>query len=163
MPPDPVLLRWVGAEPTRFGYVALGIDPGAVRPPSLGYAAGPAQEGEGEALGEGTVFVVANNVSPGEDRAFDRWYDEIHIPHTFEHFGFTAARRYIATDPAAPFQRLIAYASPADVDAVSSAMDWAARDRAEAVQQGREAALPVSESLVGPRHAGFYVPASPSS
>lgn len=102
------------------------------------------------------VFLVANNVLDGQDEAFDHWYDRVHVPHTFEYFDFRAAQRFVATAPEPTYARLIVYTSPPDVQGARDAMAWAAEDRARAVAEGREPALPVSDSLTGPRHAGFY-------
>jgi len=154
------LLTDVSRPATQFGLLALDVPTGPVVAPSLGYRpAGPRHRSTGPDVGEGTTFVIANNVADGRDDEFDRWYDEVHIPHTFEYFGFTAAQRYVAVDPAAPFQRLVAYASPSDVAGVEAAIAWAAEDRRRAAQEGREPALAVTSAVVGPRHAAFYRPA----
>jgi len=151
------VLHWVGEEPTPYLHFAFDVDPDVIAAPSLGYRpVGEERRVARRALSEGTIFVVANNVIPGGEHEFDSWYEDVHIPHTFEHFGFTAARRFAAVDTAAMFQRLIVYASPDDIAEVRAAIQWAANDRAKAEREGRLPALPVSETLVGPRHAGFY-------
>jgi hypothetical protein len=161
--PGRVLCRWDSPDPTGYGFLVLGAGLRRPRPPHLTYqpAAAPVRLPGRPDVGAGLVFVVANNVLANRDREFDAWYDDVHVPHTFEHFGFTAARRFVATRDTAPYQRLIAYASAWDRADVETAVAWAADDRTRAAAAGREPALPVSETVIAPRHAGFYRRVSP--
>lgn len=153
-----VVCRWASAEPAAYGVLVLGVEVDGLGSAHLAYRARgrPQQLAGRPEVGAGMVFVVANNVLGGRDAEFDRWYDDVHIPHTFDYFGFTAAQRFAAVDGRAAFQRMVAYASPADRGRVEAAMAWAAADRERAARSGREPSVPVSDAVTAPRHAGFY-------
>lgn len=46
----------------------------------------------------GTLIVTAQPSSPDEADAFNRWYDETHVPEMLAIDGFVAAQRYAAVD-----------------------------------------------------------------
>lgn len=54
------------------------------------------------------VFQFTSAARPGEDEAFNRWYDEVHLPDVLKQPGFLAGRRYIVVDPSATRTRYVA-------------------------------------------------------
>lgn len=148
----------VGIRLCAWSYRPLGpsvfAEGGAGRPMdgSMGRSSGP--------FPSSTLYLIGNNVAPGGDATLHRWYDEVHVPDTFVHLGFVAARRFWrAADPVAADEHahLIAYGvADGAVDAAEGRRLGLARDRVEAAAAGRPPAVPVPAELVGPRWAGYY-------
>jgi hypothetical protein len=58
--------------------------------------------GTGEWPPKGVFMVFTNPASEADDAAFNRWYQDIHLPEVTAVPGFTAATRYVGADVNAP-------------------------------------------------------------
>ncbi len=72
-----------------------------------------------DAIGQDRVlFIVMTNCTPGDDDAFNAWYNDRHIPDVLDVPGFVAAQRFRFIDPPnfkpAPYQYLALYEIRAD-------------------------------------------------
>lgn len=117
--------------------------------------------GGGAPFPAATVYLIGNNVAPGGEVELHRWYDHVHVPDTFEHLGFVAARRFWRrADPveAAEHAHLIAYGVPqGGIEACERRRLALARERVEAAREGRPPLVPVPDVVMGPRWAGYFV------
>lgn len=162
-PARTALRRWTD-EPTEWGWLVTGRAlPDQEPASSASHQVFVAVRSERASTGvvgddEPVALIVANNVLDRRDAEFDSWYDDVHIPHTFEHFGVLVATRYVALEPAGEHRRLVVYLCGRSIEETRAAMARAAQDRADAEFEGRDPAMPVSETLVAPRQAGFYAP-----
>jgi hypothetical protein len=81
------------------------------------------------------AFVVWSTPHPGCDDAFNRWYDEVHLPDSVANGSFTAMHRYEA---AGPGYRAATSLSIAEADYGSEAEAWAAvRPKADALHAAK--------------------------
>ena len=106
------------------------------------------------------IMLVFTNAEPGEDDAFNRWYDDRHLPDILEQGPFTAAHRFrlaadVGTD--APYRYLAVY----DVEEgrLEEARAWilfTRAEREEALAAGREPLVPISPVLSEDRVAWFF-------
>lgn len=106
------------------------------------------------------IFVVLNNAVPGREDEYARWYDEVHLGHTFEHIGFTGAQRF-ALEPlgpqSPPYRYLTLYAVPEGKIAwCESRRAAVALQRERALRAGEEPLVPVTTAIAGPRHANYF-------
>lgn len=64
------------------------------------------------------LFMVMTNCTPGDDDAFNAWYNDVHVPDILDVPGFTAAQRFRFVDHPAlgdyPFRYLAIYEVAAD-------------------------------------------------
>lgn len=103
------------------------------------------------------LFCIANNTHVGAFADMAEWYDQVHVQHTFEYFGFTFAQRFTAVS-AGRFEHLVIYGVGSTPAEAMARMDWAAADRVIARDEGREPVVPVPEVFRPPRYADFYSP-----
>ncbi|MFG1948508.1 hypothetical protein [Nonomuraea sp. NPDC048826] len=106
------------------------------------------------------VFVVFNNAVPGKEDEYARWYDQVHLGHTFEHIGFAGAQRF-ALEPVGaqspPYRYVTVYAVPeGGIDRCEARRVAVGRQREHALRAGEEPQVPVSDALTGPRHANYF-------
>lgn len=47
-----------------------------------------------------SILLVYTDIDPEHEEAFNRWYDEVHLPDLLQIEGFLAARRYKLSGPA---------------------------------------------------------------
>jgi hypothetical protein len=118
--------------------------------------------------GRRVLFVVANNALGGRTDDYTTWYDERHIPDTFEYYGFLGAQRFrrselLVEEFSSPFEFLTLYeVAQSQVEQSIKAMKWAEEDRRVAKATGSTPAIPVSQSVSGPRFSAFYSASIPA-
>ncbi|MDB5446135.1 MAG: hypothetical protein JWQ97_1452 [Phenylobacterium sp.] len=90
------------------------------------------------------VFVVFTEAQPGQEAAFNTWYDSRHIPDVLSVPGFVAAQRFRVQPPAGqtggPQRYLALYEM--ETDDVGATM-------AELMARAGGAAMPLSEAMNG--------------
>lgn len=109
------------------------------------------------------LMVVLSNAKEGQEDEFNRWYSDDHMLATINKLdGFASAQRYeLASLPGAPdvpFRYLAVY--EVEDDRLPTAYEqfrWQRHERAEALADGREPVVTVSETL-DPEHflVGFF-------
>ncbi|MDA0646131.1 MULTISPECIES: hypothetical protein [Nonomuraea] len=164
------LARDIGENDTVFPVLALArvTGPGALDPgfgdvawravPQTGWVSPSASESLPEDHRE--IFVVFNNAVQGREGEYARWYDQVHLAHTFEHMGFEGAQRF-ALEPVGgqspPYRYLTLYAVPeGGIARCEERRIAVGEERERAARAGREPEVPVSDALTGPRHANYF-------
>ncbi|MEV4105596.1 hypothetical protein AB0J42_35590 [Nonomuraea sp. NPDC049649] len=106
------------------------------------------------------IFTVFNNAVPGREEEYARWYDQVHLAHTFEYMGFVGAQRFALEpvgDQSPPYRYLTLYAVPdGGIDRCEARRIAVGEERERAVRAGKEPQVPVSDALTGPRHANYF-------
>jgi hypothetical protein len=108
-------------------------------------------------------MVVLTNSTPGGDAAFNRWYDEIHVPDVLATIGgYVGARRFrrIEGHPfnaANPWGYMALYDIPAGTaEHCFDRIKWSRAERDEALAVGRDPAVPIAPEMSDVREAWFY-------
>ena len=99
------------------------------------------------------LMVVLSNAKPGRDDEFNAWYSDRHMLDTINELdGFASGQRFQLADldgaPPCAYRYLALY--EIDEDQLGTAYEqfqWQRRERAEAVEAGREPVITVSDSL----------------
>lgn len=99
------------------------------------------------------LMVVLSNSKPDQEEEFNHWYSDLHMLETINKLeGFASAQRFeLATLPGAPdvpYRYLAVYEIEGDnLDTAYQQFRWQRRERVEAVADGRDPVVSVSESL----------------
>lgn len=109
------------------------------------------------------LMVVLSNSRPAEDEEFNRWYSDVHILDTINKLdGFASAQRFRLAElegaPHSDYEYLAIYEiEEGQLGRAYEQFGWQRRERAEALEAGRDPLVPVSDSL-DPTHflVGFY-------
>jgi hypothetical protein len=120
-----------------------------------------AADGAGD--GPFDLMVVLTNPTPGGEAAFNRWYDEIHIPDVLNTIGgYVGARRFRRID-GLPFNRDNPWAYMALYDMPKGAMaychdriKWSHAEHDDALAAGRTPAVVIAPEMSDERLAWFY-------
>jgi len=112
-------------------------------------------------------MVVFTNAAEGEDEAFNRWYDELHIPDVFNVIGgFVSAQRFKRADVAlnahCPWGYLALYDIPkGQAQHCLDRINWSRAEREEAEAAGREPKVKLSPTLAPERVSWFFLETTP--
>lgn len=99
------------------------------------------------------LMVVLSNAKPGEEEEFNHWYSDLHMLETINKLeGFASAQRFErATLPGAPdvpYRYLAVYEVEGDnLETAYQQFRWQRQERAEAVADGRDPVVSVSDTL----------------
>jgi len=111
------------------------------------------------------LMVVLSNALPGREDDYNDWYSRVHIHDTINKLdGFASGRRFqladLADAPAMPYRYLAIYEVPEDkLDVAYQQFRWSRGQRAEALAEGREPLVPVSDAIdLDHFLVGFYSP-----
>jgi hypothetical protein len=63
------------------------------------------------------VMIAQSRPLPGREDAFNRWYDEVHVPTALGVPGFAGCRRFEAGVPVTPGQEQLPYLTIYEIDA----------------------------------------------
>jgi hypothetical protein len=106
---------------------------------------------------DGCLFVSGFDVDPNQRVAFERWYDEVHIPDSLRLRGFRVARRYTRApgveNTAGP--ELLNVFEISDEEAFRAS--WDTPERRAGSDDFNRWARALSNA-----HVGFYVPLGPA-
>jgi hypothetical protein len=98
-------------------------------------------------------MVVLSNVKPGREDEFNEWYSERHMLDTINKLdGFSTGQRFRLADlegaPPCAYRYLALYEIEEDqLETAYQQFQWQRRERAEAIEAGREPVITVSDSL----------------
>jgi hypothetical protein len=118
-----------------------------------------------DAAGEGPFdkLIVLTNALPGEDDAFNAWYDERHVPDLLEKVdGVVAAQRFRRADgvvfnKSCPWGYLALYDIPqGEAQRALAGIVWSRAERAEAEAAGREPQVTISPAMAEERASWWY-------
>lgn len=109
------------------------------------------------------LMVVLSNCKPGTEDEFNRWYSDVHMLDTINKLdGFASAQRFqlagLEGAPASDYEYLALYEVEDDqLERAFAQFSWQRRERAEALEAGREPVITVSDTI-DPTHflVGFY-------
>jgi hypothetical protein len=99
------------------------------------------------------LMVVLSNSKPGKEDEFNHWYSDLHMLETINKLeGFASAQRFeLATLPGAPdvpYHYLAVYEIEGDnLETAYEQFRWQRQERAEAVADGRDPVVSVSDTL----------------
>lgn len=110
-------------------------------------------------------MVVLSNVKPGQEEEFNRWYG-VHMLETIDKLrGFASGQRFelarLPGAPEIPYRYLAVYEvdgeTPEDLQRAYEQFRWQRRERVEALADGRDPVVSVSDTL-DPEHflVGFF-------
>jgi hypothetical protein len=131
-------------------------------------ALGPRRALDGAGEGPFDKLVVLTNSVPGEDDAFNAWYDERHVPDLLEKVdGVVAAQRFRRADgvrfnKSCPWGYLALYDIPeGEARRALRAIVYSRAERAEAEAAGREPLVPISPAMAEERLSWWYTEITP--
>lgn len=120
-----------------------------------------AAEGAGE--GPFDQMVVLTNPTPGGDAAFNRWYDDVHIPDVLNTIGgYVGARRFrrvegVPFNQDNPWKYMALYDVPSGTaEYCHDRIKWSREEREQALAAGRRPAVPIAPEMSDDRLAWFY-------
>lgn len=109
-----------------------------------------------------SVLVVFTKPVEGQDKEFNDWYSNVHLPEVIALDGFVAARRYRyapahegETIPNLPFLAIYEI-EPGRQDVARAVLAAALKSSAFAVSEGREPILTTSDSLHRDRMVAWF-------
>jgi hypothetical protein len=118
-----------------------------------------------DSAGEGPFdkLVVLTNALPGQDEAFNAWYDERHVPDLLQKVdGVVAAQRFRRVDGVlfnkkCPWGYLALYDIPqGEAKRALDAILWSRAERAEAEAAGRDPQVPITPAVAEERLSWWY-------
>lgn len=98
-------------------------------------------------------MVVLSNAKPDRDAEFNDWYSNVHVFDTVNKLdGFDSGQRFVQAEldgaPSTGHRYLAIYEIPEDgLETAYQSLLWGRADRAAAAEEGRDPAVPVSDSL----------------
>ena len=129
---------------------------------------GPRRAVDGAGDGPFDKLVVLTNAVPGEDDAFNAWYDQRHVPDLLEKIdGVVAAQRFRRADgvpfnKSCPWGYLALYDIPrGEARRALDSIVWSRAERAEAERAGREPQVPISPAMAEDRLSWWYTEIAP--
>lgn len=102
-------------------------------------------------------FVVFTNAKPGQDEAFDRWYEGQHFPDVLRVPGFVAAQRFMLSDEQrSEDARAWKYMALYDIETDDIAAVLAELDRRLGTDD-----MPATDAMADERMPFMFVPITP--
>lgn len=110
------------------------------------------------------LMIAFTNPVEGEEAEYNRWYTDRHVRDILTLDGVSAAQRFEFVEPLAPgtepprFRFLAMYeVEEENLETARAAFAEAARERAEALEAGREPRIPISPSMADDRVSYWFV------